>query len=110
MTNLDVLTREMQHAMVCAFCIAEMLNVEYEYNRIDVIDTCLLYIERCLQPYKEDFLSSSKLLIACLDFIWENVTWSTSTFKHFIHVGGTYALLDVIQVNHAEQVELNTFR
>lgn len=88
----------MQHGLMSTFCIAEILIQESNYYREDAVDTCIKYMRRCLNPPKTDLLHDPKILIACLDFIWENLTWSTASLNYFISCGGTYALLDIIEV------------
>ncbi|KRT86078.1 hypothetical protein AMK59_1996, partial [Oryctes borbonicus] len=99
MTNMDTLTQPIQSSMVCTFCIAEILSRHHDSNRTDVVDLCNSYVGRCLNPQEEDFLNNPTILIACLDFIWEYLTWSSLNLHYFNNSGGIYVLLDVIEFN-----------
>lgn len=64
----------------------------------ELIDICLNYLNRTLNPHQEDTIHDPKVAIACISLLWECIKYNQENFNYFIAKEGVYLLLDVIEV------------
>ncbi|XP_050588373.1 uncharacterized protein LOC126921145 [Bombus affinis] len=53
---------------------------------------------RCIYQKGSEFQLDQRLLLAIGSYIWECIIWSPKSLEKFIHYGGVYIILDLIEI------------
>lgn len=87
-----------QTCLEYAFFTLEVLVRKRETNNDDGVQLCLNFIKRFRNPTKDDIVKGPRVLICCLDFLWQLLIYSDKNLHYFLKKGGIYLLLDTVYV------------
>ncbi|XP_026674261.1 cilia- and flagella-associated protein 69-like [Ceratina calcarata] len=100
--NCDKITMKLQRILTLTLISAERLMRKQEfYHEIYAEYSVLFVMEllfRCVYKKNEEFQIDQRLLIAIGAYIWECIIWCPRSLKKFVHYGGLYIVLDIIEI------------
>lgn len=96
--NESLLNLVRQRCLARVFCLLQALHKSLTPEDNSILDLCMSYMKKVLNPDPNDPIHDPQLIICGLDLLWHCAFAPRDNLKLFVTKGGVYMLLDIIQV------------